>query len=42
MKKIVLAVMASIALLSVGGCIGKGKGKTPPVVTAPEPVVRKG
>jgi hypothetical protein len=41
MKKLVLTAVALIALLSVSGCvgIGKGKGKAPPVVP---PIMTKG
>lgn len=42
MKKIALLLLASVAVITVAGCVGKGKGKAPPVVTAPEPVIRKG
>ena len=31
MKKLVLAAAALVALLSVTGCVGIGKGKAPPV-----------
>jgi hypothetical protein len=39
MKKY-LVVAAAIALLSVGACVGKGKGKAPPPVAAP--IITKG
>jgi hypothetical protein len=41
MKKLVLTAVALIALLTVSGCagIGKGKGKAPPVVP---PIMTKG
>jgi hypothetical protein len=41
MKKLVLTAVALIALLSVSGCvgIGKGKGKAPPDVP---PIMTKG
>ena len=40
MKKLVLTAVAMIALLSVSGCvgIGKGKGKAPPM----PPIMTKG
>ena len=41
MKKLVLTAVALVALLSVSGCvgIGKGKGKAPPIVP---PIMTKG
>jgi hypothetical protein len=36
MKKILIAMMATLVALSVAGCAGYGKGKAPP------PVVTKG
>jgi predicted small lipoprotein YifL len=34
MKKVVTAVMVVLAMVSLGGCVGYGKGKAPaPVVT---------
>jgi hypothetical protein len=40
MKQITLVVLASLALISVGACVGKGKGKAPPAPIAP--IVTKG
>ena len=42
MKKLTFATVALIALLSISGCvgIGKGKGKAPPMVAPP--VMTKG
>lgn len=41
MNKILIAVVASVALASVAGCAnigkGKGKGKAPPPVVVEEP-----
>ena len=52
MKKILVATVTSLAVLSAAGCIGKGpggtgflgKGKAPPPVLAPAPapIVTKG
>ncbi len=41
MTKILVAAFVSLALVSVGGCagIGKGKGKAPPPVAA-APVIK--
>jgi hypothetical protein len=36
MKKLVIALLATIVAVSVSGCAGMGKGKAPP------PVVTKG
>jgi len=52
-KKIMFVTFVSAALLSAGGCVGKGpggvgigKGKAPPLVAvpapAPAPIIRKG
>ena len=49
-KKILFATLASLTLLSAGGCVGKGptvgigKGKAPPslIAPAPAPIIRKG
>jgi hypothetical protein len=39
MKKFVLAIAATLALLSAMGCAGIGKGKAPPILP---PVITKG
>ena len=33
MKKLVVALLATVVAFSVAGCAGMGKGKAPPVVT---------
>ena len=33
MKKLVIALLATMVAFSVAGCAGMGKGKAPPVVT---------
>ena len=38
MKKLALTAVALIALLSVSGCVGIGKGKAPPI----PPIMTKG
>jgi hypothetical protein len=40
MKKYLVVAVASVALLTAAGCVGKGKGKAPPPVAAP--IVTKG
>jgi len=40
MKKLTFATVALIALLSISGCVGIGKGKAPPMVAPP--VMTKG
>jgi hypothetical protein len=41
-KKVVLLTAVSMALLSAGACIGKGKGKAPPPAPVSAPIVTKG
>jgi len=33
MKKVLIALIATLVAVSVSGCVGVGKGKAPPVVT---------
>jgi hypothetical protein len=33
MKKLMIALLATLVAVSVSGCAGMGKGKAPPVVT---------
>lgn len=49
MKKIVVTTLASLLVLSAAACgkgptgyVGIGKGKAPPPVAAPAPIVTKG
>jgi hypothetical protein len=44
MKKVIVAAITVITLVGLSGCagIGKGKGKAPPPMVAPPPVITKG
>jgi len=42
MKKLALVTTAIITMLSASGCAGIGKGKAPPLLVEPPPIISKG
>ncbi|WP_274425636.1 ABC transporter [Chelativorans sp. YIM 93263] len=38
MSRVVVIVATALAVTSLAGCVGKGKGKAPPPVMEPAPV----
>ena len=40
MQKVVIVATVAVLAISMGACVGKGKGKAPPPVAAP--IVTKG